>query len=72
MARIMECAELDGACFLFGLKGAVTDTQLKSGFVDLHSVTVNICAEETVYLLHNHADVRRGFSIVTLVRLSRP
>ena len=44
-------------CFLLGLKGAVTDTQHKSGSVDLHLITVNICAEETVYLLFTHADV---------------
>ena len=53
----MECAEWDGACFLFGLKGAATDTQHKSGSVDLHSLTVNICAMETVYLLDTYADV---------------
>ena len=35
----------------------MTDTQHKSGSVDLHLITVNICAEETVYLLYTHADV---------------
>ena len=55
--RLQHVMSVMTICFLLGLKEAVTDTQHESGSVDEHFITVNICAEETVYLLYTHADV---------------